>query len=895
MSNYKGISIPDKLKGVIEHMKKLEEDREELSVLSQQWDLLTILGQMSGSGTDMTRTREDFKNLTSKLLNVLGVETLHKTVQSLGAKAQVTVDIVIRNLFERTADIGFLATDEDIREFIHASAERLAGEAVFQAKKKLLQDRFAEYVAKYSVYENIILMGLDGEVICQFDEANPVIISSDAILKESLETTKEYVEVFRPSDLCPSKKNSLLYGFRVRENNDPASKVIGVLVLVFRFENELESVFRNLITSEDWTVLTLLDKTGQVIASSDACQVPLYSKMDMAINEEFRVVKFAGKHYLAKTCGTKGYQGFMGLGWMGHAMIPLEYAFNSNENEEKADRIDRHILESVMDEPRLFSEELRVIPKNAESIQAELDRAVWNGNLVKDSGTSNGNVSANKVLLWEISVTGNKTKSVFENSIRDLHETVVTSIMTDVRFVSSLAIDIMDRNLYERANDCRWWALTTDFRKTLSLDTRDPQDISRVTRVLQYINGLYTVYTNLFLFDKNGKILAVSNPGDNHSVGKVLANDYIRSILSTSGSQQYRVSPFEKSELYGGRHTYIYGAPITDMNEAGKVVGGIGIVFDSEPQFSKILEDSMPRNDKGQIHEGCFGVFMDRNGHVISSTNKQLPAGSEIKVDPEFYQLPNGGATAKIIQYDGQYYAAGAQCSQGYREYKNEKGGYKNDVISMTLFPLGQVKPVSALKSHGDEKNYRVQRIARRSDQEYVEIASFYIGGAWLAVKTTEVQGAIIVNKITRMPLENDAIEGTVMFGDRPIYLIHPGKTKGGPRLQSGNEYQVVVLTTEYGPVGVVVDKLGEIPEIPVTQVVQNQFSMDDKTAYVKGIVKPDGENKDSAILLVLDPTGFIKTVLGNKDGDNILSEFLPPADAPPPLTNGSSAIHKAS
>jgi len=34
------------------------------------------------------------------------------------AKAQVAVDIVIRNLFERTADIGFLATDDDIREFI---------------------------------------------------------------------------------------------------------------------------------------------------------------------------------------------------------------------------------------------------------------------------------------------------------------------------------------------------------------------------------------------------------------------------------------------------------------------------------------------------------------------------------------------------------------------------------------------------------------------------------------------------------------------------------------------------------------------------------------------------------------------------------------------------------
>ena len=30
-------------------------------------------------------------------------------------KASVAIDVLIRNLFERTADIGFLATDNDIR------------------------------------------------------------------------------------------------------------------------------------------------------------------------------------------------------------------------------------------------------------------------------------------------------------------------------------------------------------------------------------------------------------------------------------------------------------------------------------------------------------------------------------------------------------------------------------------------------------------------------------------------------------------------------------------------------------------------------------------------------------------------------------------------------------
>lgn len=33
-------------------------------------------------------------------------------------KAQTTIDIFIRNLFERTADVGFLATDDDLVAFM---------------------------------------------------------------------------------------------------------------------------------------------------------------------------------------------------------------------------------------------------------------------------------------------------------------------------------------------------------------------------------------------------------------------------------------------------------------------------------------------------------------------------------------------------------------------------------------------------------------------------------------------------------------------------------------------------------------------------------------------------------------------------------------------------------
>ena len=120
---YKDVQIPKKLAGIISHMRSVEDYREELRILAGQWDLLTILGQISGTGTNMTSTREGFKMLTNELLSQLGMENLKKASQELGSKAQVAVDIMIRNLFERTADIGFLATDQDVRNFITETAK----------------------------------------------------------------------------------------------------------------------------------------------------------------------------------------------------------------------------------------------------------------------------------------------------------------------------------------------------------------------------------------------------------------------------------------------------------------------------------------------------------------------------------------------------------------------------------------------------------------------------------------------------------------------------------------------------------------------------------------------------------------------------------------------------
>ncbi len=316
---------------LIGYMADVQNFEKNMSSLSDKWDLLTLLGSMSNIGMDTSETRKAFEDLLDEPLVRLIRETFGKSLDELSSKAQSAIDILIRNLFERTADIGFLCTDDDIRQYLRflRLAELSASDELRQEKtekKEALARRFAEYVSKYSVYENIILLDTKGRVLLQLDPANPVEATKDPLLSESLTTHRGYVETFRATDLTHHKP-SLIYSYRVC---DPSSgEPLGVLCLVFRFEDELRSIFAKLTRENPYIALELLDHDGRVIASSSPYHVPVGSTLEFR-NNDAQQTYYAGFEYLYKAVKTSGYQGYTGPGWIGHAMVPLHLAFRSH-------------------------------------------------------------------------------------------------------------------------------------------------------------------------------------------------------------------------------------------------------------------------------------------------------------------------------------------------------------------------------------------------------------------------------------------------------------------------------------------------------------------------------------------------------------------------------------
>ncbi|MCG3688287.1 chemotaxis protein CheW [Aliarcobacter butzleri] len=734
--SYKGITIKRELYPIIKYIEDVDKYKDELGTLSSSWDMLALLGQLGDINIDIGKTKENFLNLTSTLLNHLSFQQIKKVTQEMRFKSQVTIDVLIRNLFERTADIGFLATDDDIRLFLENFVSKYDENSL--VIKQEIQKKFKEYVSKYSVYFDIVLFDVHGKIVVRLNEDINLEKVDTSFIQKVLNTNDDYIESYKYHDFLPQYKKSLVYSYKVTKSNDSGSKDLGVLALCFRFTDEMNAIFGNLVDAKNKECLTILDEDGYVIASSDKEHINLGVKLPIVLNENYKIVSYAGRDYIAKTCETNGYQGFYGLKWYGHIMIPLEYAFLSDELNSLV--VDENIINSMMENEQHFSKELKEVFYNSKTIQDNLIRVIWNGNIVQ-SKLNSTNREFSRALLNEIGITGNKANSSLDN----LNQTIISSILKDCEFLSSLAIDIMDRNLYERANDCRWWALNSYFKEALDDYSTISEKKEEISSILKYINDLYTVYSNLIIFDKNGKIIAVSNEKEQYLIGKILTQDWIEKTLTLKDTSKYCVSKFEKTNLYENESTYIYCSAIRSFKNDNDVVGGIAIVFDSSAQFYTMLDEILPKDIYGNKQKGVYAFFTDKNKQIIATTSTNFEVNSYLDIDDSFFKLKNGQNLSRIIEFRGNYYAVGVKCSSGYREYKSAVDDYKNDVLSFVFILIGKANS-NVILSHSKTKFLTSQK--REFTGETIELATFYLGKRLLAVNSKNVIESIGIEEL---------------------------------------------------------------------------------------------------------------------------------------------------
>lgn len=646
---------------------------------------------------DMRSTKTKYGHIQEQLVDAILFEMVRKTVLELKDSAKFAINILKRNLFERTADVGYLATDGEIVELLrlvqgHGEPDRLESQA------GLVKNRLADYQYEYTVYNEIIILDVEGNVHANFDSTSTIRRSRDPLLRQTMaidlhddRVPDKYIETYRHSDLRPGCGDVLIYSQKIE---DPEShETLGVLCLCFDFADEMDGIFKDLSQGNSQMTVAVLDAGGKVMCANRPDILPEGASVQLDLKAEFKILTFKGIHYLATIASTDGYQGFFGLPWYGLALIEMDTAFKKDQGDDGGGRELSRQLNN-------FSAELTDIHSRSEDLLSDIKIDSVNGQIMANKFRTSAFVEVLHSVKW----VGEEINSLFSDAISNLQRTIVASLFNDVQFRAFQGNNIADRNLYERANDVCWWALTPLFRALLTKHGRqglDDADRAALTRNLQYINDLYTPYLRLVLIDTQGVVVAVSNPPEGleeHLVdealptgqafaGMRLEGDLVRKALSLPDSKAFCVSDFESTPLYGGRPTYIYSTAVRDPENDRRCVGAIQIVFNAEPQFLAMLEDTLPRDEKQQIIRGAFGIFADRSRHVIATTSERYPIGSRLPLEEGLFRYGQGQRASTIVDLDGAFYALGVQVSNGYREFKGVDG-YVNDVVCLSFVPI---------------------------------------------------------------------------------------------------------------------------------------------------------------------------------------------------------------
>jgi chemotaxis signal transduction protein len=393
----------------------------------------------------------------------------------------------------------------------------------------------------------------------------------------------------------------------------------------------------------------------------------------------------------------------------------------------------------------------------------------------------------------------------------------------------------MDRNLYERANDCRWWALTSVFSELLSAAKLSGQDVQTIGSILRAINNLYTVYSNLIVFDRKGKIVAAADATAGDIADLTLVDEWVARILALNDERDYAVSLFEPSPLHPGGPTYIYGAAIRAPQQ-GHVVGGIAIVFDSGPQFAAMLDDALPRDGAGAIKQGAFGLFVEPSGRVIASSDKHFRPGDRLAIDETFLRLAPGAGHSGVAVLDGAYYAVGAKASSGYREYKSASDLYRNDVIALVLARLCDV---GTRMSKVPPRSLSVRSDRMRAGTK-VDIATFFVGERLFAARADEIVEAVDVAGIVPLPFMPPGMTGCLMYRDAPMPvfdLLDVFEPSDGTPAERAARQIVIMKSSSGARFGLLVDGLGEITEV-----------LEDRLTFLPHMVASQGMFADVAL-----------------------------------------------
>ena len=180
------------------------------------------------------------------------------------------------------------------------------------------------------------------------------------------------------------------------------------------------------------------------------------------------------------------------------------------------------------------------------------------------------------------------------------------------------AIELLDRNLYERTCDVRWWATDSAVVSAAKTQTRDLADYA--SSRLGVILKAYTVYLDIWICDLNGTVIASGRPDRWRVAGTSVANRaWFARARDLRDGDSYAVGEVAREPLLSGAQVATYAASVRENgNSNGAPLGVMAIHFDWEPQARSIVKGVRLSDDE---RARSRAMIVDANGCVLAASD----------------------------------------------------------------------------------------------------------------------------------------------------------------------------------------------------------------------------------------------------------------------------------
>ncbi len=245
--------------------------------------------------------------------------------------------------------------------------------------------------------------------------------------------------------------------------------------------------------------------------------------------------------------------------------------------------------------------------------------------------------------------------------IQEIGERVRGTRLSDL---AATNVDLLERNLYERTCDVRWWATDSSCVDACL----DPAKAEHASHRLGVILDSYTVYYDIVLCDLAGRIIANGRPEKYACIGHNQADTlWFRKAQATVSGEEYGFEGLHCSPvLADGQPIIVYSTMVRRGGVAdGEPIGCLGIVFNWEALAQTIMHETQI----GRREQANTRVFVtDAEGRIIAdSRNRHLRERFGLARVAERLQAGKGHTVQTIA---GEPCLVAYAPSRGYETYR---------------------------------------------------------------------------------------------------------------------------------------------------------------------------------------------------------------------------------